>query len=83
MSSVIGRNIYFCAERYCLNPEALMTASRDCNHFSQLVYSQTNAAAIDCAARVLELIFVRDGLLTLGSLTRSDVHEMISRFVTK
>jgi hypothetical protein len=66
-----------------LNPEALMTASRDCNRFSQLVYSQTNVADIDCAARVLELIFVRDRLLTLGSLSRSDIHEMISRFVTE
>jgi hypothetical protein len=61
MSSVIGRGIYFCAERYCSSPEDLLTASRNYNNFFQLVYPQTNLANIDCVTRVLELVFVRDG----------------------
>jgi hypothetical protein len=63
MCSVIGRNIYFCVERYCSSLEDLLTASRNYNNFFQLFYPQTNLADIECVTRVLELMFVRDGFL--------------------
>ena len=59
-----------------------MTASRNYKNFFQLVYPQTNLADIDCVTRVLELIFVRDGFLTLGNMSRLDIDEMISLLVT-
>jgi hypothetical protein len=66
MSSVIGRNIYFCAERYCSSPEDLLAASQNYNNFFQLVYPQTNLADIICVMCVLELIFVHDGFFYNG-----------------
>jgi hypothetical protein len=56
MSSITGRNIYFCAKRYCSSPEDLMAASRDYNSFLQLVYTHTNLEDNDRATRIPELI---------------------------
>ncbi len=83
MSSIIGRNIYFCAKRYCCSPEDLMAASRNYDSFFNLVYPQTNLADIDRVPRVLEMIFVRDGFFTLRNMSRLDIVEMISSFVTE
>ena len=83
MSSVMGRNIYFCAERYGSPPECLLLASREHDRFFHMVYPQMNSADIDCVLRVLELIFVRDGSMTLSCWTRSDVCYMIACLVTE
>jgi hypothetical protein len=49
--------------------------------FFRLVYPQTSLAEINSVTRVLELIFVRDGFFTLGSMSRLDINEIISLFL--
>jgi hypothetical protein len=81
-SSVVGRNVHFCAQRYGVNCETLMIASDVVNLYDQFVSSHLSLddLTVNCAS---ELISVRDGALTLSGFSPDDVDKMISLLLTE
>jgi hypothetical protein len=79
-SSVVGRNVHFCAQRYGVNCETLMIASDVVNLYDQFVSSHLSLDDLDCVNCASELISVCDGALTLSGFSPDDVDKMISLF---
>ena len=60
-----------------------MDASGDYGFFAKQVFSQLTPADFDCVTRVLELICVRDGHLTLSGFSPNEIDVMISSLLTE
>ena len=77
MKSFIGRNIYFCAERFSASVDSLCSTSR-----RDVIYrsfcSRLLESDIIRALQSLELIFVRDDCLQLDYFSKCEVNDILS-----
>jgi hypothetical protein len=79
----VGRNEHFCAQRYGAKCETLLIASNFMNPYDRFVYSHLSLDDLDCVNSALELMSVRDGVLTLSGFSPDDVDSVISLLLTE
>lgn len=81
MKSFIGRNIYFCAERFSASVDSLCSTSR-----RDVIYRSFRSRLLESdiirALQSLELIFVRDDCLQLDYFSKCEVNDILSSLLT-
>ncbi len=77
MNSFVGRNIYFCAERFSASVDSLCSTSRR-DSIYRFFRSSLSESDITRALQVLELIFVRDDSSQLVNFSKCEVNDMLS-----
>ena len=81
MKSFIGRNIYFCAERFSVSVDSLCSTSRR-DVINRFFRSRLLEPDITRALQSLELIFVRDDGLQLDYFSKSEVNDFLRCLLT-
>jgi hypothetical protein len=82
MSSIIGKNIHYCANVFGFSTDNLNSGLISSDIIEKHYVSSLSSLDVNCAGRIFELILVRDGYLVLNGWTLQDINSMIDILLT-